>query len=108
MTIHRVYSLHDSKAAVYNMPFSSPNDALARRMVEDLVVDRNTTVGRHPSDFRLYCIGLFDDEKGLMQPFNVPEHIVDAVALVRIPSGFDLSAGIRAPRNQTNGVGEEA
>lgn len=85
----RAYTLHDVKALTYSPPFFQPNHALAIRMLSDLVTDTNTSVGRHPADFKMYCIGSYDDAKGQMTPLDIPEHIQDAVALVP-PKAADM------------------
>lgn len=81
----RAYTLHDVKAVSYSPPFFVQNDAMATRMVKDLVADTNTTVGRHPADYKLYCIGHFDDTSAQLQPLNIMEHVVDCIALVPPP-----------------------
>lgn len=78
----RAFTLHDTKALNYSPPFFQPNDAMAVRMLMDLVADLNTSVGRHPSDYRLYCVGTYDDAKGLLEAFPIPEHIKDAISCV--------------------------
>lgn len=78
----RAYTLHDVKALTYSPPFFQHNNALAERMLSDLVNDPNTSVGRHPADFKLYCVGSYDDSTGQLIPLNVIEHVRDAVALV--------------------------
>lgn len=79
----RAYTLHDVKALTYSPPFFQHNNALAIRMLEDLVNDQNTSVGRHPGDFKLYCVGSYDDSNGMLIPLNIIEHVMDAVALIR-------------------------
>lgn len=78
----RAYTLHDVKALTYSPPFFQSNNALAIRMLDDLVNDKNTSVGRHPSDFKLYCVGSYDDSNGALTPLNIIEHVCDAIALV--------------------------
>lgn len=78
----RAYTLHDVKALNYSPPFYAHNNAMAVRMLEDLVSDSNTSVARHPSDFKLYCVGSYDDSNGVLMPLNIMEHIMDAVACV--------------------------
>jgi len=82
--ILRIYTLFDSKALIYNAPFFSPNHGVARRMCADLVTDMNTTVGRHPRDYVLYCLGAYDDNSGKFDVFEIKEHVVDLIALVGI------------------------
>lgn len=81
--IINLYSIFDSKALAFGPPFPAATHGLAVRMFGDLVGDSNTTVGRHPSDFRLYCVATFDDQKAVTVGVLPPEHIVDAIALVQ-------------------------
>lgn len=88
--IQTAYTLHDVKACTYSPPFWAINDAIAKRMVSEIVTDTNTTVGRHPSDYKLYKLGLFDDSNGQIVPFNIIEHVVDCVALLPMSKQSDL------------------
>lgn len=76
------YSLYDAKSLTYSPPFYSGAHGSASRMVADLAGDPNTTVGRHPKDFTLYCIGMFNDATGSLLPAEVREHIADVVQLL--------------------------
>lgn len=87
MALLIAYTLHDVKAVSYSPPFFCANDAIARRMLLDLVSDTNTMPGRHPSDFKLYKIGTFDEGNAALMPLNIPEHVVDAIALVPARQG---------------------
>lgn len=102
--MYRAYSFFDWKALTYSPPFFQPTDGAAMRLVEDVANDLNTQIGRHPSDFVLYCVGQYDDQKGAFTPFAPLTHVVDVVALVRRqePLFADLGGDIkelgRAPR----------
>lgn len=80
--ILNAYTLHDLKARNFSPPFFAANHAVATRMLTDLVNDMNTTVGRHPADYRLFCVGSFDDQMGEIKYVPVHEHITDAVNCV--------------------------
>lgn len=82
--ILRAYSLHDVKALQYHPPFFQSTDAAAVRALRDLVNDMNTTVGRHPADFKLYCVGTYDDETARFEPVWPIMHVMDAVSLVPV------------------------
>lgn len=97
MALLIAYTLHDVKALSYSPPFFTSNDQVAKRMVADLVADSNTTVGRHPSDYKLYKIGTFDEGNAVLTPASIPEHVVDCVALVPAPSG-DMFASMGLKR----------
>lgn len=91
--ILRAYTLHDVKALTYSPPFFQATDGQATRAVQDLVTDMSTTVGRHPSDFKLYCIGTYDDATGALQGLAPMVHVIDAVALVpKQPDMFKRAA----------------
>lgn len=80
--ITNAYTIFDTKALVFNVPFFSATDGAATRMCADLAGDPNTMVGRHPSDYVLYCIGSYDDAKGELLPLDIRRHVVDLIALV--------------------------
>lgn len=84
------YSLFDNKALVYSPPFFVNTDGAAIRMLADLVVDRNTQVGRHPGDFALYRVGNFSDGNGSLEPVLPVRHVIDAVALVKVTTQAPL------------------
>jgi len=76
------YSVYDNKSLVYGVPFFAPTDGSAIRSFRDLANDTNTTVGRHPGDFVLYCVGLYDDQQGALSGLSPLRHVVDAPALI--------------------------
>lgn len=94
------YSLFDVKALIYNAPFFQHNDAVAKRMVSDLVTDMNTSVGRHPADYILYCVGTYNDQNGQLTPIDPRRHVCDAVSLLTTPP-VELFAGNPSPASLT-------
>lgn len=80
----RAYSIFDNKALQYHPPFFASTNGAAVRSLSDLANDINTQIGRHPGDYILYCVGEYDDQTGAMLPCAPLEHVVDAVALVRL------------------------
>lgn len=59
-----LYSVLDVQVKSFCPPFSAVNDAVAKRDFAYAANDLTTNVGRYPSDYKLYCIGSFDDEIG--------------------------------------------
>lgn len=94
MLIH-AYTVFDNKTLTYSPPFFQPAHGAAVRMFSDLAQDTNTTIGRHPTDYALFCIGVFDDQTGFIKALDQREHIVDAMSL--LPKQRDFF---------TNGAGE--
>lgn len=89
------YTLYDSKALTYSPPFFTTAHGAAVRMVMDIAGDVNTSVGRHPADYTLFCVGHWNDATGTMLPFEVREHISDVLPLVprRQPDFFAPADG---------------
>lgn len=85
------YSIFDRKSLTYHTPFFQHADGAAVRMLSDLVSDNGTSVGRHPGDYVLYRIGAYDDQKGELSGFAPLIHVIDAIALVKVQTAFDLS-----------------
>lgn len=100
--ITKMYSLYDSKALIYSPPFTAVSHGLAMRMVMEVASDLQTSVGRHPADFTLYCIGAFNDQSGEMLPAT-REHVSDVLSLtpraVAGPGLFD-DASRSAPNGE--------
>jgi hypothetical protein len=57
-----MYVIYDVKAKFYNKPFYMQNDSIAIRAFNDLANDPQTDVFKHPTDFILFNIGVYDDE----------------------------------------------
>lgn len=83
--IMQAYSIFDLKALHYHLPFFAPNDAVAIRSLGDLVNDPQSRISQHPADYVLYRVGHYDDATGGVQPVSPLVHVIDAVALVRLP-----------------------
>lgn len=79
----KAYTLYDIKALQYHPPFFKPTDGSALRDFTDLCNDPNTTIGRHPSDYKLFCIGTYSDADGTMEPERPLRHIADGAAVVK-------------------------
>lgn len=60
----RVFSVYDTKAMCFGVPFFMGTIGAAVRAFGDLSGDAQSTVAKHPSDYILYQIGEFDDSKG--------------------------------------------
>jgi len=66
--ITQIYSLLDLKTGAYSRPFYTHYDAQAIRDVIGLVEAGENHVARHPADFNLMGLGVFDDETGGFMP----------------------------------------
>lgn len=92
----RAYSIYDNKALQYHPPFFQHTDGAAIRMLSDLVHDTNTQIGRHPRDYVLYFVGIYDDSKGLFQSEQPLTHVIDASALVPTERALPLETAAQS------------
>lgn len=88
--ILNAYTLYDTKSLSSSPPFFALTHGVATRMVSDIANDLGTSVGRHPADYTLYCIGRFDDAAGILLPGDVREHVAHVVSLVKVPGDDNL------------------
>lgn len=63
-----VYSIFDTASGAYSRPFFAPSDGQAVRSFSDIACDATHEVGKHPEDYSLHRIGIFDDQKGQLIP----------------------------------------
>lgn len=66
------FSVFDTKAQAYGVPFFMPTVGSAIRAFTDLVNDNRSAVNRHPSDYLLFHIGDFDDSTSVLVSFTQP------------------------------------
>jgi len=62
-----IYSIFDSASGLYSRPFFTQSDAEAMRSFEDIATDAEHPIGKHPEDYSLHRIGIFDDNNGKLQ-----------------------------------------
>jgi len=90
---HRSFSVFDQKALAYLPPFFMPEVGMATRAFTDMVNDTAHMFGKHPEDFTLFELGMFDDNKGMLEPFKSPEMVVTGLAVLRPVEQPDLFKG---------------
>lgn len=72
MATIKVFSVHDSKACAFLPPFFMPAKGMAIRSFSDAIAEAKHEFARHPEDYRLGCIGEFDDSSGRLVAY---EHV---------------------------------
>lgn len=63
MKMH-IFAVYDSKAEFYGNPFFMSSVGEAIRGFQDVSIDKNTNIGRHPGDFTLFHLGEFETSYG--------------------------------------------
>lgn len=65
---HVVCSVYDRAAQFYGRPFFVVAAGQATRSFRDEVNRSDSEMGKHPEDFDLWQLGVFDDNSGLFEP----------------------------------------
>lgn len=76
-----IYGIFDRAIAAYGRPFFMQTDGQAIRAFHDDAVSAESVVSKHPEDYSLYIIGIFDDQAGEIEPVS-PRCIARAHELV--------------------------
>lgn len=63
----KVFSVFDSKAAIYLPPFIQRNELVARRLVLQVMNDSSHDFAQFPGDYTLFELGTWDDETGKLK-----------------------------------------
>jgi len=71
-------AVYDEKASLFGHPFFSVTVGQGVRVFTDYVRDPQSSIHKHPEDFKLYCIGQYDDEAGELVAEMPPRFIVTA------------------------------
>lgn len=61
---HKIFSVYDSKANAFLLPFFAVNGRVALRMFERAVNDESTDFHRFSSDYTLFEVGEWDQDSG--------------------------------------------
>jgi len=74
-----IYSVFDTKAQKFGVPFFQQNDVIAVRSFTRAVNDPSTDLNAFPSDFALYNLGEFDDQTASLQVNPQPQLVCSAL-----------------------------
>ena len=80
--IHKIFSIHDSKAAAYLPPFIMHKTEMAIRVFSDCVNDQGHQFGKNPADYTLFEIGIFDDNKAKIESQTPKISLVNGVEVI--------------------------
>lgn len=77
----KIFSIRDSKGEIYNQPFFQKTHGEAERNFRELVKDEKSMIHKYPDDFDLYYLGQFDDQSGVLETLDTPQHVTKAINL---------------------------
>ena len=79
----KIYSIYDEKAEAYSRPYYSSHHGEAIRAFQDAVTEQGSRFGKHPADYKLYCIGEYDDNTGCIKGVTNPTYLASATDYVK-------------------------
>lgn len=80
--ILKVFSVFDSKAEVYQLPFFHHSTGSAKRFFQDLVNDGKSDFSKHPEDYGLFEIGSWKDSDAIFDLYSIPKSLGLAIDFV--------------------------
>lgn len=98
--ILKIYTVYDSKVEAYLRPFFMQSRGEAIRAFTDAVNDQNTQFNKHPEDFTLFELGMYDDQNGGIEMHTAKVSLGTAV---EFKDNNDSSASVRNIRRAFEG-----
>ena len=78
-----LYSVLDTKSQLYSPPFVAQNDAIAIRMVMDILRSPDNNLSRYPEDHQLMLVGFWDEVNGEIMGVDKAPSLVDPVTKIK-------------------------
>lgn len=74
----RIYAIYDVKTGHYGPVMTFVNDGTAIRSFQEMLTsqDPNSLLSLYPSDYILFCLGLYDQETGKIECCPAPMNIL--------------------------------
>lgn len=88
MILH-AFAVYDTKAESFNAPYFTQTIGLALRGFEDMALDPNSVIAKHPEDYSLFQLGSYDMATGVFTQDKPPEAIAYA-HMVSPPTGMEI------------------
>ena len=73
--IQKVFAIWDVKGLCFGQPFYQAEIGSAIRLYSDLVNEPQSFINKHPSDYILFEIGTWDDNKGVFTNSDKHNHL---------------------------------
>ena len=81
-------SIFDAAIGIYSAPFYARSKGEASRNFSDAVNDAKTDYCKHPSDFTLFAVGVFDDKDATIEQQSQPTKIITALECKALPENL--------------------
>lgn len=73
------YSVHDTAVGAFMTPFFCRSRGEALRSFQDASATSDGAFVKHREHFVLYQVGVWSDENGLFESFDVPDRVASAL-----------------------------
>lgn len=74
-----IFSVFDSKTKIYSQPQFMLNKGVALRTWVDVANDPQSAISKHPGDYSLFKLGVFNDETGQITMDDAYENLGTAL-----------------------------
>ena len=91
----QMYCMFDKMSGVYLQPFVARSETDARRTLALGFEDPGflqSPAGRHPQDFAMYHVGVFEDESGVINAVHTPKMVCHLSDLRPLPPASTVSS----------------
>ena len=77
----KIFTVYDSKAEAYMPPFFMQSTGQAMRVFEDTVKDEEHAFAKHPEDYTIFELGVFDDQNATFEIYITSISLAKAIEL---------------------------
>lgn len=74
-----LYAVHDKAVNAFLPPFAARARGEAMRSFVDACTDSRHTFNKHADDYVLYELGHFDENTGLLKPYDDPRRVMSGL-----------------------------
>lgn len=82
-SVHKLFSVFDSKVNAYMRPFCAPSGGAAERSFVKEVNTPDSPMNDNPEDYTLFELGEFNDENGQITVLSTPHPLVKAITVLK-------------------------
>lgn len=87
--IHQIFTVYDAAAEAFLQPFFAPTIGSAIRMFSDICEQPDHQFAKHPEDYTLFHIGVYDDSSADIEKMRAPVKLGSALELTSKPSSSE-------------------
>lgn len=80
--LYYAFAIRDIKIDSFHLPFFQTHKAGAMRMFSDLARDQQSPMAKHPEDFQLFEIGVYDPQTAQLIPHSQTAFLANATDFI--------------------------